>query len=36
MDSTDILYHYVVAPVMLISLFTFIVLAAMWVRNDLR
>ncbi len=34
MDSSDILYHYV--PVMLISLFTFIILAAMWVQNDLK
>ncbi len=36
MNSSDILYHYVAAPVMLISLFAFVILAAIWVQNDLK
>ncbi len=35
MSSNDALYHYVAAPIMLISLFAVIVLMAIWAQNDL-
>ncbi len=35
MDN-DILYHYFGGLIMLVSLFVFVVLLAIWVHNDLK